>query len=170
VTTETFRLGDVVTRLDDRLEELADLAVENENYQGYRKLAGEVETQLAGVMHLVDKYSEGTTIEISSLNAGEFAQVEDRIQARKERSQQSSVPGYRDNVMAAAGLEAAPFLDERDEDADDQEWLTTRIATVGQLDHPGVAKWLASEVNEITTARDTDFRSFKKRFAERSGD
>jgi len=166
----TISLGDERNRLNDRLDELADGAAEADEdaVATYRQLAHEVETHLSGVVYLCEKHGADATVTIRGLTAGEFAQVEDRVAAKREQSTQQSLPGYRDNVMAASGLVDAPFLPDRD-GVDD--WYETKLATVA--DAPvGVAKWLMSRVNEETSVSEGNWKSFNERYQEKatSGD
>lgn len=164
----THRLGDVRDHLEDRLDELAELAATSENatYDGVASIAGKLELQLGGVVSLIDDHGEDAELVLRELTAGTHAQMEDRIAAKREQSRQENLPGYRDNVVAAAGLVDAPFLPDRDPEMSEEEWFEVRLSTVAD-EPPGVAKWLAAKTNDHTKGGGTGFPSFRERYQEK---
>lgn len=160
---DELRLGDERDRLEQRLDDLAESASEAEHgFAAVRQEAGQLETQLGGVLTLIEEHGEDATVAVRGLTAGEFAKVEDDLAARREETGQQSLPGFRDNLIAAKGLDAAPFLPNKDV-VDD--WDGVKLDAVADST-VGVAKWLSAAVNTRTTDGDTDFRSFRERYLE----
>lgn len=166
--TDTRRLGDERDRLDDELDDLADRLVDAEqgtqSAQMLQATANETETRLAGVAHLIDRHGADATVTVQGLDAGAYARVQDRAEAlRSQRDRPGDIPGARANIFAAQGLVDAPFLDE-DSDMDP---LDAKLAAVSSQPL-GVAKYLESVANDLTTVSEGNFRSLRERLAEKS--
>lgn len=153
--TEALSLGDERDRLDAQLDDYADRIADGDDTQAVTRLANECETRLAGVVHLCEEFGGDATVMIAPLTAGDFARVEDRVQAKREREPQDSLPGYRRNVFVESGLADAPFYDG---DADYEQ----RLATVARQP-VGVVKWLESRINDATSVASGDFRGLGER-------
>lgn len=160
----TLALADERDRLDERLDELADKIVAADDPTTLQQVASQVETRLSGVAYLCSQYDpEAASVTVRGLTAGEYARVEDRLAAMRDEADGDRIPGSETNVFAAAGLVAAPFIDDRDPDLD-----TALQAVAGQP--IGVAKWLESRVNEETTVEGNGYARLSERIAARRGD
>jgi hypothetical protein len=162
----TLRLADERDRLDDRLDEYAEEAADADDSSAIDQVATQCQQRLAGVDHLIDRHGRDATVTIRGLSAGQFARVEDRVAAKRERSSQEALPGYHRNTYAATGLVEAPFLDvDPDAEADEFEQRLKAVA-----DQPvGVVKWLESRIDDETSVAGDDFRSYAERLMENSG-
>jgi len=169
MTEETRRLGDERDRLDDELDDLADRLVGAEqgtqSAQMLQRTANEVETRLAGVCHLIDQHGADATVTVQGLDAGGYARVQDRAEAlRTQRDKPGDIPGARSNIFAAQALVSAPFLDLDDAGGDP---LDGKLAAIS--DQPlGVAKYVESVGNDLTTVDEGNFKTLRERLAEKS--
>lgn len=173
LTEKTYTLAAERNRIDGELDRLADALVDAEDdtvsAQHLRQRASSLETQLGGLQWLITEYGEDATITVGGLDAGEYAQVQDRAESyRAQQDGDSGVPGARRNVFAAMGVVDAPFLD-REAIADADDPLGETLDAVTSLP-VGVADWLESRANELTTVSEGDFRSFSERLKARSTD
>ncbi|PSP80166.1 hypothetical protein BRC81_02960 [Halobacteriales archaeon QS_1_68_20] len=152
-TEREVRLGDAFDELDAHLDELAamlqDADSETASAQALLRRANETEARLSGVAWLIEEYGEDATVTVTGLGAGDFARVEDRVATiRAQSDEPGGVPGSKRNVVAAAGLVDAPFLD-LDEDASERQQFKQKLGAVGSDQLPvGVTKWLEHLVNE----------------------
>jgi len=167
---ETRRLSEERDRLDQELDGLAEKLVDAESgtqsAQMLQRSANEAETRLAGVCHLIDEYGADATVTVQGLDAGGYARVQDRAEAiRAQRDKPGDVPGARSNIFAAQGLVDAPFLDAEDL-ADEVDPLDAKLAAVSSQPL-GVAKYLESIANELTTVSEGNFASLQERLAEK---
>lgn len=170
MTEETRRLGDERDRLDAELDDLADRLVDAEqgtqSAQMLQRTANDVETRLAGVAHLIERHGADATVTVRGLDAGAYARVQDRAEAlRSQRDQPGDVPGARANIFAAMGLVEAPFLDA--EDLAEMDPLDATLSAVSNQPL-GVAKYLESVANDLTTVSEGNFKSLRERLAQKS--
>lgn len=173
LTQETYTLGDERDRIDDDLDALADKLVaaddDTASAQHLKQQASSLETQLGGLSYLISEHGADATVTVGGLDAGEYAQVQDRAATfRAQTDSEGGVPGARRNVFAAMGVVDAPFLD-RETIADAEDPLGATLDAVASQP-VGVAEWLESRANELTTVSEGDFRSFSERLAARSTD
>lgn len=159
----TVVLADARDRLDARLDELADKIVAADDPSALQSVASQVETRLSGVAYLCGEYDPEASVTVRGLTAGDYARVEDRLARMREEAPGDRLPGASTNVFAAAGLVAAPFVDERDPDLDDALPVVANQPV-------GVAKWLEHLVNEETTVGDEDFRGLGARLSARASE
>ncbi|MFB6237517.1 MAG: hypothetical protein ABEH81_04015 [Halopenitus sp.] len=161
---ETNRLVDERDRLDQKLDELADLIHDAEQEEedapteGIRREANEVAARGRGVAHLIEEYGSDAEISVKGLNSGEYARVDDKV-AEIRQNKSGPVPGAYRNVFAAAGLVDAPFLDE-DADFDDRQAAIS--------DQPvEVTKYLEARVNDLTTVSQGNWTPLRERLEAR---
>jgi predicted transcriptional regulator len=172
MTTETYRLGDELERLGARLDELAaraDQADSNSAIAAVHQIADEVETRGEGVNALITKYGEDAEVTVRALSAGDYAEIDDRVEAKQVQSDlPGSKRGYRRNVVAATGLVDAPFLDEDTGEDEDGPSLEKCLPAVADLKGKGPSKWLKARVDDASTVDEGNFKSFDERLAEQS--
>jgi hypothetical protein len=156
---ETLTLSEEHQRLDNRLEDLADKIVQADDPAALRSVGAQVETRLSGVAYLAGEHGPDATVTIRGLTAGDYAEVEDRLAQMRAEAGQEELPGASTNLFAAGGLVTAPFIE-------DNPPLEDRLAAVA--DQPvGVAKWLESRVNELTTVEGNGFKRLDRRIADK---
>lgn len=162
--SDTYRLGDERDRLDDRLDELADRAVQADDetaVQMVQSIAGEVEVRLQGVEHLIETHGANATVEVQGLTAGQTARIEDSLaDLQTQTDYGGGLPGSRRNHEAAAALVDAPFLD------DPTEFDDYLAAVSDQPTH--VAKWLRARAQDLSGIDEGNSKSFDERLAARS--
>lgn len=166
MTEETRTLRDERDRLDAELDDLAERLVDAEggtqSAQMLQRSANDVETRLAGVCYLIDQHGHDETITVQGLDAGGYARVQDRAEAiRSQRDQPGDIPGARSNVFAAVGLVDAPFLDQ-DNVAEAADALGVKLGAISNQPL-GVAKYVESVANELTTVSEGNFESLRER-------
>ena len=171
---ETLRLGDERDRLDAELDDLADRAAAADDdgaYEILKQRANNLETRLSGVAYLCEVHSPDATVTIRGLAAGPWAAVEDRIASKRSQGSLDAVPGYRDNVVAAAGLVDAPFVsgEGQPEEWPDEatSWQEAKLKRVSEQP-VGVAKWLTARANAKTTVDEGNWSSFRERVVAKS--
>jgi hypothetical protein len=156
----TLTLAAERDRLDSHLDEYAREASDADDSSAVDQLAAACQQRLLGVDHLIQTHGAQATVTIRGLSAGDYARVEDRVAAKRERENQQSLPGYRRNVYVATGLVEAPFLD-IDADAPASEFEQTVRAVATQP--VGVVKWLESRIDDETSVASDDFQSYAAR-------
>lgn len=157
---EVVTLSEEKQRLDDRLEELADKIVQADDPTALRSVGAQVETRLSGVAYLVAQHGADGVVTVRGLTAGDYAEVEDRLAQMRTEAGQEDLPGASTNVFAAGGLVDAPFLPAADNDLS----LADRVRIIA--DQPvGVAKWLESRVNDLTTVEGNGYVGLDRRIA-----
>lgn len=166
MTEETRRLGDERDRLDGELDDLAERLVDAEegtqSAQMLQRSANNVETRLAGVAHLIEQHGSDATVTVEGLDAGAYARVQDRAEAvRTQRDHPGDIPGARANIFAAMGLVDAPFLDDTDTEMDPLDATLQAISNQPL----GVAKYIESVANKLTTVSEGNFKSLRERLA-----
>lgn len=167
MTEETVTLGAELERLDSAVDDVAaslqDVEGDTASAQALRQYANDLDTQGAALAALVEKYGTDATVTVRGLSAGEYARVEDRTAAMRDQSDQpGGLPGSSRNVFAAAGLVDAPFL-ETGADFDG------RVSAVADQS-VGVAKWLESKVNDLTSVDEGNWTPLRERLADTSTD
>jgi len=166
LTTKSYRLVDERDRLNSELDDLADTIVDGDHEKAVNLLkqrASSLETQLSGVCWLIDQYGGDSQVVVAGLDAGEYAQVQDRVeQIRATSDGRGNTPGARRNVFAAMGLQEAPFL------SNDATSIDDRLEAVTDGKPLGVTEWLESRVNDLTTVDSGNFTRFRERLADRS--
>lgn len=165
----TVTLGDERDRLDARLDDLAEsLASADTDTQGaqwLRQQANEIDQQGNGVAYLIDEYGADAEVTVRGLDAGGFAQVEDRIaDINAGADGPGNNPGSARNVWAATGLVDAPFFDEKP-DSGNSAYRQKLDAVAAQP--VGVAKWLEALVNEETSV-EGNWKPLSERIADSS--
>lgn len=170
---ETFVLGDERDRLDDRLDELADEFVEmgenNPLRPRHAAEADEVENHLDALDWACEALGAEEEVVVRGLSAGEHARVVDWV----DEHMRGGGPGSRQNVLVAAGLVDAPFLDvESDGDAESDDAgpsIEDALPAVASLP-PGFRDWLQSCVDDLTTVSEGNSQSFDERIRARRGE
>jgi len=170
--TDTIRLGEELDRLSEQADEYAQMledADESASATALQQSANELDQQGRGVAYLIEQHGPDAEVVVAGLDSGEFARVEDRVAAiRAGRDDDSTTPGAHRNVYAAVGLQDAPFLDLDDDLATRERLDETRAAVRGQP--VGVAKWLYSRVDDLTTVDEGNWRPLGERLRETSAD
>jgi hypothetical protein len=149
VNRETVQLADERDRLEDRLDELAELLVDADDSAAAASLkrqATNVESRLNGLDYLIAQYGESATITIEGMDAGAYARVDDRLaDIRAERDGAGDAPGSRRNAVAAMGLVDAPFIDEPSPDFETCAEAITGLPV-------GAVRYLEHKTNALTEA------------------
>lgn len=163
---ETYRVGDEFDRVDDQLDDVAETLQDAEagtaSAEALQSHASDLETQLSGLAWLADEYGEDAEVTVAGLDAGMYARVQDRASAmRAQRDEPGDIPGARAQVFAAMGIQAAPFLDG---DVDTQD-LDAKLGALTDGLPIGVAKWLESRVNDLTTVSEGNWTPLAERLA-----
>lgn len=164
---KTVVLEQEADRLDAELDDVAEtLSDADPGTPGAKLLQQEgnnLEAALAGVHHLIAEHGPDAEVTVGALDAGEFAQVEDRAAAmRAQTDQPGGLPGARRNVFAAVALRDAPFLDENPD-------LDARINAVTSQPR-GVVLWLEDLNNDLSTVSEGNFKRFAERLTANSAD
>jgi len=154
IGAETIRLGDEVDRLarqHDEVQARAEDADDTASGEAVRWSLNELDQQGRAVAALVEDHGPDATVTVEGLTAGEFGRVEDRVAAaRAQRDGQPTMQGYHRVVYAAAGVEDAPFLPDREDDSSEREWLDAKVDAVAGL-NIALVKWLYARVDDLTT-------------------
>lgn len=166
MTRNTIRIDfeEEIERLDDRLDELAEIVAEaDEDSVEHEEAvleAAQIEGQfLPGLDWAFSEY-ENSTVRLGGLTTGERGRVLDRVeQARQQKVgfQQGDAPaeGLATPFWCAAGVEEAPFLDS----GDDYE---AKVRAIRYLP-PQFTAWLEYRIDDLTTLDHETGNSFEER-------
>lgn len=160
--TKTVTLGEERDRLDEALDDLADIladADDSTSGQRLRQRGNDLDQQGRGIAHLVDEHGADAEVVVRGLDSGEFARVEDRVADIRAQREGGQTPGAHRNVYAAMGIVDAPF-------ADDPESFDDRLDAVTDLPI-GATKWLYALVDDLTTVEEGNWTSLRERLQER---
>lgn len=160
----TVTLGEALAELDERMDDLVAKHAEAEPDSAYaerlEQRAAKVKQQGEGVAHLVEHHGEDAAVTVAGLTAEMQATAHNVVADIRESTPHEHVPGSRRDVIAAVGLQDAPFLD-GDEVRPGEDELDATLRALGQQP-PGVATWLYSEVNDLSGG-DGNFPGFVAR-------
>lgn len=167
---DTLTLGDELERLADRYDDVRDRIRQADDDDPQRQRwvrelddieqeGAEVRWLIDGDDHGFDGYGPEAEVTVRGLDAGEYAEVNNRTSDANARStSQGGVPGTGRLIFAARGLVDAPFLGgghpyiAESLNASVFDDRLTAIAGTGNGDGLpiGVQKWLEDLVNERT--------------------
>jgi len=160
-TTE-FVLDEEIDRLEEEraelVEQVADIAPDNPAVEELGKRGQTIDSYLQGLRWAREEW-DVDSITLGGLTGGEFGQVEDKVNAARERNGQRHNSGVTRVYYVAAGTVDAPYIDD-DMDEDD------RTAAVSQLPITYL-RWAEAQIEELTSVGGNGQKSFGELVAEK---
>lgn len=173
LNTETIVLTEEHSRLDDRLDALADTVADADDGTDVSDAVEEAQRienrHLPGVQWGIDEFGTDTTVTIGALTTGERHSVSETVSRINKEKQQFGGAAFEDkgsptSVFVAAGIVDAPFV-ETDENGEKQNDILSLLATVDDELQPQFTGWLEHRINELSSHTPGNSTPFAERVA-----